>query len=438
MMERGIEKTIIMMVRGTWFALLGMIFFVPVPFIDRVYPYVTCYLFFLLIAAFVVVGRHGGFPVRKRTIVVLVASLLGLGINVLWAQEKSIALRRYCFLVLPGLAVVVLTALLFRQARARKQSLMEQMAVFISICGFLVAGIGVIEFLTKTNFLYGAGFSSTNPFYTRYVLSPGGFVRPIATQFNPACLGTCLLFSLPFSFFTAAEMKGFFRWTGILSALLSFFVLMLTFSRGSLIGFAAMVAVYCVIKRKMKMLLLFSAVAVLLSWCAHALPYPFVRLSPQWIFGNGGTGMVSAYRVDRAKAALTVITEHPLTGIGFDHVRIRFDEFYLPGKRTEPMDYEHRIMDNMYLTILAEAGIPGLIIVIMLLVYIIKKAVQSIAYYRARDDSAGAFVLAGFLAFVGLSVAMAGYDMLYWVCQYLYYAVAIGLILAVQQDTKGP
>jgi O-antigen ligase len=127
-----------------------------------------------------------------------------------------------------------------------------------------------------------------------------------------------------------------------------------------------------------------------------------------------------------------IIKEHPLVGLGFQHFRIRFYEYY-PHSNTMP--YENMIADNMYLTILAETGVLGFSGLFIFIILLFKKGLRR---FHALDNMPGEKqrLLALLSALLGLLVNMAGYELFYWPNIYIYFCILIGLIEAYNRNAK--
>jgi O-antigen ligase len=128
-----------------------------------------------------------------------------------------------------------------------------------------------------------------------------------------------------------------------------------------------------------------------------------------------------------------IIKENPLFGIGFNHFRIRFNE-YCNEKEKGNVPYEYMIPDNMYLTFLAETGIVGTAGFLIFIFLLFKQAIK--AFKRLGDGSQRQFLLVVITALVGLLVNMAAYELFYWYNPYMLFCLACGLIASVIKDER--
>ena len=128
-----------------------------------------------------------------------------------------------------------------------------------------------------------------------------------------------------------------------------------------------------------------------------------------------------------------IVRDHPFVGIGFQHFRSRFFEYY-PGRRKD-IPYEKRIADNMYLTILAETGIIGFVGFLIFLFSLLKSGWRHLAEFNMVSQKRWQ-LLVSLMAFIGLLFVMCGYEFWYWANPYLYFCLLIGCISAFGRDDK--
>ncbi len=336
-----------------------------------------------------------------------------MGLNVLFAQQKSVALKTYS-----DLAIFVFVIYYLISEGLFSQKGFNLLLKTICVSSIIVALCGIGESLSAFNPLYE--YFIENPFYKRYI---SGFTRPVSTQFHTVILGSYLLAALPFNAILFKQSGSISKLLGGLGLVLSVVVITLTFSRGVFLGLIATVTFYLFLQKHYRLLLIFF-IALILSviFCTY-LPYPINRFGlSQMITQN--SGMFSEYRLTRFVMALRVITDHPLVGLGFQHFRIRFYEYY-PLSFNVP--YEFMIPDNMYLAILAETGLVGFagFFIFILSVFIkAKKCLVRLGRQPERKREA-IFIMAGF---TGLLVNMMAYELFYWLNIYIYFCIFIGLI----------
>jgi O-antigen ligase len=370
------------------------------------------------------------FTLKDTPVLIFIAAL---SLNIFFAQFKTVSLITYLNLGIPLLCIYYLT----KEAVSRGNNLVY-LARVISLTGICVAMLGVFECLFAFNPIYEHFIE--NPFYHRYIT---GFVRPMSTQMHTVPLGTYLLGCLPFNFILFKQDRKLFRLLGVAGIVFNVAVIILTFSRGVFFGLVAMVIFYLFAQGNYrKAVLCIAWILIFVLVCAY-LPYPFNRFSPEGIlFEDGGT--FSAYLADRWSIVKSMFAKHPLTGVGLQHFKIHFDDYYngsvkvpfepdFPGATQVP--YEFKVTDNMYQTLLAETGIIGFLSFIALALYFLftgYRTGRQPGYPLDRRLS----LFAVLSVFFGFLVNMAAYDLLYWPGQYIYFCMIVGILAGYLKDDR--
>jgi|GEM_PF-89854 len=346
--------------------------------------------------------------------------LAAMSFGVFGVASPKLAVRTFLDLSLPMLFIYFFIAENFSSKKN-----FSFLARVICVFSIVVAFWGFLDCLWGVNFLYEDFFKS--PFYDRYL---HGFpMRALATQFHAPPLGTYLIASLPFSWLLMKHERSIYRVLGIVGTILAVTVSILTFSRGVFLSLAVMI--FCLLffqKRKRMMLALFVGIVAFVCFAPY-FPYPFAKFGFSAIF-SAGDGIFTPYRFERLQMLWNILKEHPFFGIGFQHVRLLFHNYY-PVQGFE--SYEFMIMDNMYLTIAAETGIVGITAFFIFIGSVILKAWRKLE--EAKEDAIQrtrlAYVLIGFL---GLLVNAMAYELFYWPSQYMFFCIYIALIEALHRD----
>jgi O-antigen ligase len=334
--------------------------------------------------------------------------LVAISINVFFAQQKNIAFKTYLNLVIPMFFIYLLSEIF---ASSKNFDVLAKTICFSSI---LVSSGGILEFLFGFNPLYEHYIQ--NPYYTRFIF---GLVQPMSTQFNPTPLAGFLLGCFPFCYLLYKRDGSFFRLLGATGVVLNAVVIFLTFSRCAFLGFIVMIVFYLFAQRKYRSLYIFFIILLTLVLTFSYLPYPFFRFGTHGLIEHG---ILNIPRIERFNMALRMFKDHPLTGLGFQHFRIRFYEFY-PHKDKIP--YEFMIADNMYLTLLSETGIIGFLGFSMLIFSLLKKGWKQLKILDYSSSKRWQ-LLVSLMAFIGLLVDMGGYEFFYWPNQYIFFCIIIG------------
>ncbi len=352
------------------------------------------------------------------------------------ALDRNLALQTYFYIILTFAALFYIGKGLCDSDQDR-----NTLCMVICICGSLIALIGSIELYYGRNILYERFIN--NPFYERFIgpSLPIGLeryerytCRPMSTQLEPSIFAAYLLFCLPFSLYFFKNKSIYLRLLGILSSLLYIVMIILSLSRIALLGLIASLSVYLWYNKHKKIILVVLMCLILLMLAGSCCPNS--KLSrfgvAEMVYGRYDS-IISEHRSSRVIMTARIIKENPLFGIGFNHFRIRFNE-YCNEKEKGNVPYEYMIPDNMYLTFLAETGIVGTAGFLIFIFLLFKQAIK--AFKRLGDGSQRQFLLVVITALVGLLVNMAAYELFYWYNPYMLFCLACGLIASVIKDER--
>lgn len=330
------------------------------------------------------------------------------------AQDKKLARETYF-----NLAFNLFFLFYIGKAMLSEEKNKGRIALVICACSAVAAIIGILELYFGRNILYEKFIA--NPFYERYVRYQP---RPMSTQFNPVILGSYLLGCLPFGFYLLRNRLLYMRLLGIVSLLLCLIIILLTASRGVFIGFIALSLFYLWKNQKRKIILLFLICLIaLVSICSFLKDVSLSRFGFNRLILGSYDSIVSEYRLSRVKMTAKILRDYPLCGIGFNHFRIRFNE-YCPERDKGKILYEFMIPDNMYLAILSEAGITGALGFSVFILLLFKNGFQRIG--EIGKDDKGHLLIICMSALAGLLVNMAAYELFYWYNPYMLFCLFCG------------
>ena len=198
--------------------------------------------------------------------------------------------------------------------------------------------------------------------------NPNDFAINIAITF-PLCLA--------FLFASKAVLSKLFWTVGLIFMV---FGVVATYSRSGLLAMGVTVAI-CVwefgIKGRRPLLVIGTAfVAVIAVGAAIATPHYLIRIESLVrgnIQGSGDRGSLEA-RGELLKDSLTIMVHHPLLGIG-------------PGNFSSYTQTWH-VAHNTYTELGAEAGVPALLLFVLMLVFTLQKIrhVRKLPGYQSSDD----------------------------------------------------
>jgi len=381
--------------------------FFPQPIQEKYHLYTNI----VLLLAFIILW------IRKRNAIFNLSDfplwifLAAMSINVFFAQQKNTALKTYLDLAIPMFVIYYLVS-----ADLSSGKNFNLLLKTICISSIIVSIGAVLESLFRYNPIYEHFIE--NPYYKRYIT---GFVRPMSTQFNPVVLGSYLLCSLPFNFLLFKRNKSLIRLLGSLGIILNIIVIILTLSRGVLLGLITAIMFYLFMEKKYRAIVVCFITLILLVLLCSYFHYPFNRLGKRQMMVEN-RGLLSDYRFTRYAMSWRIIREYPLVGLGFQHFRIRFYEY---SPRSYEVPYEFMILDNMYLTFLAETGIIG---ATGFLIFIFSLIKRGILYLRKKGDDIKYLLLVLLSALIGLLVNMAAYELFYWVNPYMFFCIICAFI----------
>ena len=366
----------------------------------------------VLIIIFIITLKKFKF-ILKPIDYLIILYLLSIGVNIICAIDKKLAIDTYLFLAAPFFSIYFIIS--------NNKKFIENFGFLckvICVTSSIVIFIAILEIIFGANFIYEHFIH--NPYYSRYINK--SIVFPISTQFHPVALGTYLFACLPFGIFTFVKEDRFILrlvWGGYI--ILNILIGLFTHSRASFLGLICMFLFYAYHKKVnysivLVFLLLISVVIIFFPF----LSSPFNKLGFQKLWEDYA-GFFSTYRIIRFKMGIKMLKNSPLFGIGLANFRRLFDAYY---PYTYPVPYEFKIPDNMYLSILSETGLIGFIFFISWVVFFIKEGFMKLRY---TDNSFYQEVLLTLMAsFIFFLVNIVGYDTFYWYNQYIFFCIIVG------------
>ena len=284
----------------------------------------------------------------------------------------------------------------------------NKLPFFICVLGDIVALLAITEIVMHKNMIYE--YLSLNMWYKVYLSE----YRAMATQIVPAALGTYFLACIPMAYFFIYnnQNKRFLKIFGILSAVLCIAGLIFTFSRGSLLGFIFMSAVY--FYRKSKKAITYLILGVL----AMILIFTVFEGTPGTKrFGFKDTnGLKHAYsnKASRLITTYNILKTYPVLGLGLFNYRKHFNDFSFKRERNNLI----KVPDNMHLMILGENGILGYLFFALFVAFLLKKG------YGSNND----IFLVLSVSITGILINMCTYDLLYWTVPFYIFWIYCGML----------
>lgn len=373
------------------------------------------YLFFCILAILLLIllilDKNSYKLVFNKAEIPFCIFLLTMAGGIAAVKDPAVAYRHFWFFIFP-------VPFLFFFAKAAFQ---EKYGLLIirSICfmASIVCIYGIIEIITKQNFIYG---DYVNNIY--YKVFAGR--RMISTQIHPAPLGTYLIAIFPLACgLLLKERNLFLKSLAILYSAVIFISIFFTFSRGTFFGtFVAMAIMAAFLTKQKKIFFLSALISVIAIIGISSLLFYLGRIG---FFRYSLQGLQASYvysrKIDRFIALGQILKDHPFLGLGFGHYRVLFDH-YLPHL-ANVCNYDGKVADCMYITLLAETGIIGFLGFMFFVFFLLKRAWASLKSALGYENR---LILLSFLSgFAGMMCTFLTYDGLYWSAPgYLFWAYA--------------
>ena len=328
------------------------------------------------------------------------------------AADKNIAYSTYV-----NLAITFILLFYIGKGIFIVEKDLSVVSTIICGCSIFVATLGLLEIIFAFNPIYEHLID--NPYYERYIR---GCVRAMSTQMNPAPLATYLLLSVPFGIHLFRQHTLAKRLLGSTTVFLSVVCLVFTFSRGSLLGLICALCFYGCMQKAYKKVFIILGFFVLFMVVFSVLPYPFNKYGPKGILFYE-SGVFNEYRLTRIRVAQQMLIDHPFVGIGLNNFRVLFNKY--ASVKTATL-HEFKIADNMYIMLLAEAGVVGFIGFVVLIFASLKRALM--LFSKITDQNRKYFLLSVSAALIGFLPSAGGYDIFYWHAPFMFFSLICGFV----------
>lgn len=394
--------------------LLGWISFVAEPLQTQYSTVVNLALLILLLFSLFVHKESWQQLFFEKEDLLLGVYLLIIICGIFVAQDYKIALKwLYRFFI----TIPILYLLIKNEFCEENRGILIKCICFF---GCILVLVGLVEFIFRKNFIYE--YLIVNPYYYRFIYFQP---RIMSTLLHPAVLGSYFVACLPFSFFLATTAKTRLpRYFGIFCAILYILGVVLTFSRGSMLGIIVAFWIYFLKnKKKLFLKIFFTCLAIL-----FIISSLFVKNPTFQRFGWNGLikDRIYAYRIERAYITYKILKDHPFFGLGLNNLRFLFDKY-----QETPFGFplEYKIADNMYLTILAETGIAGFLAFMGFIIFLLRRA---FIYMRlTKEPETKQLVTALIAGIAGLMINMVTYELLYWTTPLFLFWILTAMTMAV-------
>ena len=209
---------------------------------------------------------------------------------------------------------------------------------------------------------------------------------------HPNIAGYSFAITLPLCFALAVGESGRMRAFSVLSWGAQLLGLMLTYSRGSWLGWCASIFSFGVmLKRWRETWIILTIVGFLLSFATPLQERLFTLVRPQ-------TDFSISERMQAMEAGLRLGLEHPVLGVGYGRGRLRegLRELY-QGTATDITRIAHT--HNTYIELFAETGLLGLSALIWLLCHALSRALSNASSLQGEGRIFQFGIAASWIAF---------------------------------------
>jgi O-antigen ligase len=332
----------------------------------------------------------------------------------IWAPDQSAATGQASSL-LKNLLIVYAIAEIFDSPRSQRLAMWG-----LIVAGALMAGLTVLQAATQT---YGNSYLGLAQAPVRQIVGADNSFRSSGPIGDPNFYALILAALVPIALIRVRDEKGMFlRVAALLTAILLFAAIVLTYSRGGLVTIAILIALYIPIAR----------IRARSVCAAMLLLLPLLALVPGSYWGRIATltqgDSAIASRAGSQEVALAIFEDHPFLGIGANN----YTEAYFPYALRLNMPGAAENSHNLYLAVAAETGLLGLVAFSGSMFFVIRAAWKRRASSLRACDSlteglATSCVLSLCTYLVGVIFLPIAYPRYLW--------VLVGLALAVAAPT---
>lgn len=307
--------------------------------------------------------------------------------------------------------------LLLLTGTIEKSGELDSLVRMLAVCSFLVAGYAVY------NYYFGTPIGELGKIWVDPNTNPDIKNRAYAVFDNPNLLAHYLVLTFPLLLAGLGNARRFSEQIFFLAAAaLNVYCLLLTYSRGGWLGFAAAAGVFAVVRSRFLLLALPPAGAVLYFFLPATVHQRLANLTSLKDASN-------LYRLDIWNSTLDLLKDYWLYGVGLGW-RAFTRIYYTYMRNSAIIPHAH----NLFLQLLSEMGIVGLGIFLWLLLALFRLGLKlSAAGSRAvKNLSAGVCgALAGFFIHSFFDYTLWYYSLA------IFFWILIAILLLLEKLARG-
>ncbi|SCY71610.1 O-antigen ligase like membrane protein [Microvirga guangxiensis] len=328
--------------------------------------------------------------------------LASLAATALYARDPGAVLIK----ALGSAKICAVTVLLIALIHSMKQ--FHKMCVAIVVAAMLMSTLTIVQYLYTGYSHDFAGFAIAS---VQHVSGKMDGWRPSGPLTDPNFYAQILVIALPLALqIMISGATRSYAIFGMVASVIIMTALLLTFSRGGLLGAAASLLVLLFINRhritrKHMMIAVLAGGVGLIAMPSHYLDRFNAGLSSLKQVSTGGIGKDAAIsgRASELLAAVYVVEKYPLLGVGYGEFKSYYQEVSIArGLMARGSDRETH---SLYLEVLSERGIVGFLFFSTLMILTVASVLKTLSYLQrqrrvAAANAVGAWgaAIAGYLA----------------------------------------
>ncbi len=336
----------------------------------------------------------------------VIAFVLLSALLIPFSANRGVHIREFRVIILEP----VLFYFVLRGSRLRQDEQMR-LADALLLAGLLVCAVGLYQYVVQADVIIAEGVRRMRGVYA----SPNNL---------SLMLGRVIALALAVLWIG----RGRRRWLYGLALVPMLLSLFLTYSRGGwLLSLPAALLAIGLLRGRRATLLALAAMALVGVLLVPVLGSE--RILSLFDLEQGTT----FYRVKLWQAAVAMIRDHPLTGVGLDNFLYRYPEYMLPEAWQEPgLSHPHNIILDYW----TRLGIGGVVILVWLQFGFFRTAVR--LYRRLPEGNARAIIL-GLIAGMAATLAHGLIDNSYFLVDLAFiFFLGAGIVRVMTVESAGP
>ncbi len=268
---------------------------------------------------------------------------------------------------------------------------------------FAESVLGMLQFAMKG--AVGLQFFGEGQTIMAEQLMEGSEITRISgTLIHPHTFSAVIGFIVPFSFmFGLMHKDPLKRWIFMGAFILGGCALLATFTRTNIVSFSVSMIIVLVLSMKRRFWNVQKRNMIVVILCiAVVSALPLVpKFYDRMLHANPGSGGV---RIDYNRTSLEMLKEHPLFGVGINTYTETLADMGNPLGLMDRMPEGQAVEHNLYVLIAAETGIVGFMAFALIMIMIIRKALECYRSSNILVSAIGISMLSSYAGFFARSL----------------------------------